>query len=74
MIEALRRVAGRLVIFCQKGRITVPRTATLLYSYLEPVVVETALGAKGFFIQDLAAAIYRGRRPGGLPLSLFVPT
>ncbi|HOL16077.1 MAG TPA: phospholipase D family protein [Bacillota bacterium] len=49
VIEALRRVAGRLVIFCQKGRITVPRTATLLYSYLEPVVVEVQPGGEGVF-------------------------
>lgn len=40
VIEALRRVVDRLVIFCQKGRIDVPKTASLLYSYLEPVVVE----------------------------------
>lgn len=39
VLESLRRIAGRLVIFCQAGRIAVPQT-NLLYSYLEPIVVE----------------------------------
>lgn len=49
VIEALRRVAGRLIIFCQKGRIAVPRADTLLYSYLEPVVVEVQPEGEGVF-------------------------
>jgi hypothetical protein len=48
-VEALQRVAGRLVIFCQKGRISVPKTDTLLYSYLEPVVVEAQPEGGGVF-------------------------
>jgi hypothetical protein len=49
VIETLCRVADRLVIFCQRGRIAVPKTATLLYSYLEPVVVEVQPGGDGVF-------------------------
>ena len=49
VIEALRRVAGKLIIFCQRGRITVPRADTLLYSYLEPAVVEVQLEGDGVF-------------------------
>ncbi len=40
LLEALRRTTGRFGIFCQRGRITIPRTESLLYSYLEPAVVE----------------------------------
>lgn len=49
VIEALRRVSGNLAIFCQKGRIAVPKQATLLYSYLEPVVVEVQPEGGGVF-------------------------
>lgn len=49
VIEALQRVADRLIIFCQKGRIAVPRVDTLLYSYLEPVVVEAQQEGDGAF-------------------------
>lgn len=40
ILEALRRVAGRMVVFCQQGRIAVPATSSLLFSYLEPSVIE----------------------------------
>jgi hypothetical protein len=40
VLEALRRVTGRVGIFCQQGRISVPSTSSLLYSYLEPAVIE----------------------------------
>ena len=46
VLEALRRVSGRLAVFCQQGRIAVPKASTLLYSYLEPVVHEVRLPAK----------------------------
>lgn len=37
---AIRQSADRFAVFCQQGRIAVPRHATLLYGYLEPSVVE----------------------------------
>ena len=40
VLEALQRTTGRFAVFCQQGRIPVPSTDSLLYSYLEKVVVE----------------------------------
>ncbi|MFW6457581.1 MAG: phospholipase D family protein, partial [Planctomycetota bacterium] len=40
LLEALRRTTGRFSIFCQQGRISIPRTESLLYGYLESSVVE----------------------------------
>lgn len=40
VIEALNRSADRFLVFCQKGRIAVPSRDTLLYNYLEKVVIE----------------------------------
>ena len=43
LLEALERMTGRLSIFCQRGRIAVPSAQQVLFSYLEPMVVEVAL-------------------------------
>jgi hypothetical protein len=43
VIEALHRSADRFLIFCQKGRISIPSYDTLLYSYLEKVVIEVQI-------------------------------
>ncbi|MDD5706077.1 MAG: phospholipase D family protein [Kiritimatiellae bacterium] len=48
-LEALRRTSDLFVVFCQKGRISVPPQQQLLYSCLEPVVVETAARNGGAF-------------------------
>jgi hypothetical protein len=40
LLEALRQTTGKLAVFCQKGRIAIPSANQLLYSYLEPMVVE----------------------------------
>ena len=40
LVEALHRSANRFLVFCQRGRIYIPSQDTLLYSYLEKVVVE----------------------------------
>lgn len=40
LVEALQRSADRLAIFCHQGRISIPRTETRLYRYLEQTVVE----------------------------------
>lgn len=39
-LEAIRRYASRLTVFCQAGQIAVPRREQLLYSYLEESVFE----------------------------------
>lgn len=40
VLEALRRAVDKLAVFCQRGRISIPSTSSLLYSYLEQMVVE----------------------------------
>jgi len=50
LLEALRRYADKLTIFCQAGRIAVPRNVERLYGYLEHSVVEVkAPHAQGVF-------------------------
>ena len=39
LLEALKRTAGRITVFCQRGRIAIPKDQAPLYSYLEPIVV-----------------------------------
>ena len=39
-LEAIRRVADRLTVFCQAGEIRVPPHASDLFAFLEPVVHE----------------------------------
>lgn len=40
VLEALQRTSERMTIYCQRGRISVPKVNSLLYSYLEKTVVE----------------------------------
>lgn len=40
LLEAIRRTAGRVMVFCHRGRIAVPATTTSLYSCLEPMVIQ----------------------------------
>ena len=40
VLEALRRTTGRMAIFCQQAQISVPRSQSVLFNLLEPVVVE----------------------------------
>lgn len=49
LLETLRRVAPKVVLFCQQGRIMVPPPHNLLYSYLESSVVEVRPAGKGVF-------------------------
>ena len=48
-LEALRRTADRFVVFCQKGRISVPSQQQLHYGCLEPAVIETTAPNGGAF-------------------------
>ena len=49
-LEAIRRSAGRIAIFCQKGRMNVSKHQQLLYNFLENIVVEVQPpGKKGVF-------------------------
>ena len=40
LLEALRRYAGKITVFCQAGQIHVPRSVQLLLGYLENSVFE----------------------------------
>lgn len=40
LLESLRRYAERIVVFCQAGRITTSARQHLLFTYLEPIVIE----------------------------------
>lgn len=49
LLEALRRYAGRLTLFCQAGQIAVPRRTQLLLGYLENSVFEVKSRRGGAF-------------------------
>ena len=68
LLEALRRNADRLTIFCQAGYISVPPKDNYLYRYLEDIVVEVKAPGGGVFhpkvwllryISEDAPTIYR---------------
>lgn len=48
-LDAIRRNANKLVIFCQHGQIKVSSTDSLLYSYLEDTIVEVNPSSGGVF-------------------------
>jgi hypothetical protein len=43
LLEAIRRHAGQMVLFCEAGRIAVPPKHRLLFSFLEDRIVEVAM-------------------------------
>ncbi len=49
LLEAVRRHAGRIHVFCQAGRIAVPRHSQLLFGYLEGSVIEVSAPKGGVF-------------------------
>ena len=49
LLEAVRRHAKRIHVFCQAGRIAVPRRSQLLYGYLENSVIEATAPNGGAF-------------------------
>ena len=49
LLEALRRVSSRLTVYCDSGRIHAPTSTNILYSLLEPVVVEVKAPRGGAF-------------------------
>ena len=49
LAEAVRRAADKVMVFCHKGRITVPKSSTTLYSYLEPMVIQSRSPRGGSF-------------------------
>ena len=49
LLEALRRHADRVTVFCQAGQIQVPRQHRILFGYLEDSVYELAPPGRGTF-------------------------
>lgn len=49
VLEALRRTADKMTIYCQRGRIGIPKVSNLLYSYLEKTVAEVNQPPGGVF-------------------------
>lgn len=49
IIESMRRVAGRLTVFCQRARIQAPRAASSLLGLAEPMVREVVPPHGGVF-------------------------
>jgi hypothetical protein len=59
LLEALRRHAGRITVFCQAGCIGAPRRGQLLFGYLEPSVIEAkAYRERGVFHPKVAVVRY----------------
>jgi hypothetical protein len=59
LMEALRRHINRLTIFCQAGRIAIPKPPNALFGYLEESVVEVTTGRPfGIFHPKLWALRY----------------
>ena len=49
LLEGLRRVADRMTIYVQRGRMLVPRGRHVLYGLLEPMIIEVASPGRGAF-------------------------
>lgn len=49
LLEALRRNADRITIFCEAGQISVPQDSQLLFTYLEGSVFEAVASGGGAF-------------------------
>src|SRR4051812_6119829 len=59
LMEALRRHINRLTIFCQAGRISIPKPPNALFGYLEDSVIEVTTGRPvGIFHPKLWALRY----------------
>jgi hypothetical protein len=60
LLEALRRVAGRLTVYCQAGRIQALAAAGPVFALLEPVVREVAAPRGGAFHPKLWVLRFAG--------------
>lgn len=49
LLDGIQQYADRLTIFCQAGRIAVPRQQSHLYRFLEPMIVEVQAPNGGVF-------------------------
>ncbi|MBA7570702.1 hypothetical protein ES708_12455 [subsurface metagenome] len=60
-LDAIRRNASKLVIFCQHGQIKVSSTDSLLYSYLEDTIVEVSPSSGGVFHPKIWLLKYKNK-------------
>ena len=58
LLESLRRSAGQLSVFCQAGRIHLPKKAVPLFAHLEEAVVEIPARPDGIFHPKLTVLRY----------------
>ena len=75
LLEALRRHAEKITLFCQVGAIAVPRPEQQLLAYLEGSVIEVqAQREGGIFHPKVWVLQLRGRRAAGdLPCTVPLP-
>jgi len=64
LIESLRRHSGRITLFCQRGRMSVPRSHSILYHYLDDMVQEVHMPDISFH-PKLWLLHFEGERPDG---------
>ncbi len=58
LLEAVRRYAQRIHVFCQAGRIAIPRHGQLLFDYLERSVIEVTAPNGGAFHPKMTVLRY----------------
>ena len=62
VLEALRETTGKLAIFCHDGYISVPKNSTLLYSFLEAIVVPVKpISGNGVFHPKVWIMRFKGK-------------
>ena len=71
MLEGVRRYAERLTIFCQAGRIAIPRKDSFLYCFLEQSVVEVQAPFGGVFHPKVWLLRYAPDEEGETRLPLY---
>jgi hypothetical protein len=64
LVEALRRYAGKITVFCQAGQIHVPKHVQLLMGYLENSVCEVKAPGGGVFHPKLTVLRYKVQEDG----------
>jgi len=68
LLEALRRCANRITVFCQAGRIAIPPPDNLLYSFLEKSVVQVRAPYGGVFHPKTWLLRYLPEADGARPI------
>ena len=71
-LEALRRTASRLTVFCDRGRMAAPRAASTLLGLLEPMVHEVESPHGGSFHPKVWLLRFVGSEKADVRLTLLV--